>query len=144
MVSFSQWYNEEADIPQLIDGEWVDLETGIPFSAWAKSQGRNENKVRQSISAAGQDYRKYTKALGGKALTGTIKQKEWAGKIRFNILKQLPQESQEMLVTHEAFQSSKFWIEMRDISAQRLSDFAVKVFSATKALNTLTRKIEEA
>ena len=144
MVSFSQWYNEEADIPQLIDGEWVDLETGIPFSAWAKSQGRNENKVRQSISAAGQDYRKYAKALGGKALTGTIKQKEWAEKIRFNILKQLPQASQEMLVTHEAFQSSKFWIEMRDISAQRLSDFAVKVFSATRALNTLARKIEEA
>lgn len=77
MVSFSQWYNEEADIPDLIDGEWVDLETGIRLG---QKVSRNENKVRQSISEAGQDYRKYAKALGGKALTGTTKQKEWAEK----------------------------------------------------------------
>ena len=29
--NFSEWY-EEADIPKKIDGVWIDLETGIPFS----------------------------------------------------------------------------------------------------------------
>lgn len=32
-MNFSQWYNE-ADMPEIVNGQWVDLETGIPFSAW--------------------------------------------------------------------------------------------------------------
>lgn len=32
-MNFSYWYNEIADMPTLVDGQWVDLETGIPFSA---------------------------------------------------------------------------------------------------------------
>ena len=31
MMSFNYWYNEVADMPTLVNGEWVDLETGIPF-----------------------------------------------------------------------------------------------------------------
>lgn len=32
-MNFSEWYNE-ADMPEIVNGQWVDLETGIPFSAW--------------------------------------------------------------------------------------------------------------
>lgn len=32
-MNFSQWYNE-ADMPEIVNGEWIDLETGIPFSDW--------------------------------------------------------------------------------------------------------------
>lgn len=32
-MNFSQWYNE-ADMPEIVNGEWIDMETGIPFSAW--------------------------------------------------------------------------------------------------------------
>lgn len=31
-MNFSKWYNE-ADMPEIVNGEWVDIETGIPFSA---------------------------------------------------------------------------------------------------------------
>jgi hypothetical protein len=33
MSNFKTWYNEIADMPELVNGRWVDLETGIPFSA---------------------------------------------------------------------------------------------------------------
>ena len=29
--SFDEWYNEIADMPTKVDGEWVDLETGLPW-----------------------------------------------------------------------------------------------------------------
>ena len=32
-MNFSQWYNE-ADMPEIVNGQWVDLETGIPFAEW--------------------------------------------------------------------------------------------------------------
>lgn len=32
-MNFKAWY-AEADMPQIVNGQWVDLETGIPFSAW--------------------------------------------------------------------------------------------------------------
>lgn len=32
-MNFSEWYNE-ADMPEIVNGEWIDMETGIPFSAW--------------------------------------------------------------------------------------------------------------
>lgn len=30
-ANFNYWYNEIADIPEYVNGEWVDLETGLPF-----------------------------------------------------------------------------------------------------------------
>jgi len=30
-ISFNEWYNEIADMPEKVDGEWVDLETGLPY-----------------------------------------------------------------------------------------------------------------
>lgn len=32
-MNFNAWY-QEADMPEIVNGQWVDLETGIPFSAW--------------------------------------------------------------------------------------------------------------
>ena len=30
-ISFDEWHNEIADMPEKIDGKWVDLETGLPW-----------------------------------------------------------------------------------------------------------------
>ena len=31
--NFNYWYNEIADMPELVNGFWVDLETGLPFKS---------------------------------------------------------------------------------------------------------------
>jgi hypothetical protein len=44
-MNFQEWYNNEADMPALVNGEWVDLETGIPFSAWAPDKAAKQKKA---------------------------------------------------------------------------------------------------
>lgn len=68
-MNFEEW-KSEADMPRFVNGEWVDLETGIPF----KSRARIAIDARRHLSKAN--------ALGGIALTGSAKQKIWAEKIR--------------------------------------------------------------
>jgi hypothetical protein len=54
------------------------------------------------------------KAFGGKALTGTAKQKEWANKIRADKLKQMAFTSAEFVAKHPAAKSARFWIDNRN------------------------------
>lgn len=62
MNNFSYWYNEIADMPTLVDGRWVDLETGIPFGGHQK-QPKKEKPVpvleingKAATIAAGLEY----------------------------------------------------------------------------------------
>ena len=32
-MNFKTWYHDIADMPELVNGQWVDLETGIAFAA---------------------------------------------------------------------------------------------------------------
>ena len=45
-MNFNEWY-QEADMPEIVNGEWVDLEDGIPFSAWQPTA----TKVRKSVKS---------------------------------------------------------------------------------------------
>lgn len=116
-MKFSEWY-AEADMPELVGGQWVDIETGIPYAP-AKT-------ARVTLSAKAQDARAIAKAFGGKALTGTAKQKEWAEKIRAEKLTAMSVEQAELVADPtNILQNSKFWIEHRTESAQDIADFEI-------------------
>jgi hypothetical protein len=128
-MSFKQWY-EDADMPSLQNGRWVDLETGIPYAATAQT--------RITLSAKAQDARVVAKQLGGKALTGSAKQKEWAEKIRAEKLGSMSEE-QAVLVCDPTnlLQSAKFWIESRDATGREIASFEItrrEILKRTKSL----------
>lgn len=125
-MNFKQWY-DEADMPEKkIDGQWVDLETGIPYK-----QTSNAPK-RKQLSNAATDARAFAKSYGGKALAGTAKQKEWAETLRAEILKSMSDEACELicdpngLCTH-----SKFWIENR---AKKPAEFELFIITQKSLL----------
>ena len=139
--SFSEWY-EEADIPEF-DEElklWRDLETGLYYDPFGKLDGSKPCQPvtpRYVPSENVKNARKFIKTIGGKALTGTPKQKEWAEKIRLDKMIELDPEDAKQVVFHEIFAHSKFWIETRDKSAESILTFARRVISYTKIINEL-------
>ncbi|MBK7543265.1 MAG: hypothetical protein IPN66_06205 [Candidatus Competibacteraceae bacterium] len=63
-MDFQKWFNE-ADMPEVVNGEWVDLETGIAFSEWNAPAKKRERKPptleingRPATAAAGLEYAK--------------------------------------------------------------------------------------
>lgn len=72
-TAFNVWYSN-ADMPELQDGVWVDLETGLPFMPVAKAE-----------------------AFDGQDLEGTVLQQKSAGKIRNKMLGQLTAEQAEVI-----------------------------------------------
>ena len=116
-MTFQEWLND-ADMPQKIDGVWVDLETGIPFGGFKSSQ----NKYKPSEKAM--DARKVAKLFGGKALAGTSKQKEWAEKIRAEKIAYMSEEHAVLACNPNGLGShSKFWIESRAKQASEIANF---------------------
>lgn len=67
---FKEWYNEIADMPEFRDGEWVDLETGIPYRPKKKSS-HSTSWSSKKTSAVGTKSRK---TKDKEESTGT---KEW-------------------------------------------------------------------
>lgn len=80
-MTFEEWYND-ADMHTKINGEWVDLETGIPFhekSGWIsreeaekrrterikKAGEKDANKDKQSLSTRAKMARIFAKSFGG-------------------------------------------------------------------------------
>ena len=63
-------------------------------------------------------HRALAKLYGASVLTGTAKQKEWAEKIRYDVLKAsalADEEKIELLDVASFIKASKFWIENRHI-----------------------------
>lgn len=55
MVSFNFWYNniaDIADIPAIVGGEWVDIETGIAFTTARNSAAAAKNVAVDAKEAA--------------------------------------------------------------------------------------------
>ena len=48
-MNFSQWYNE-ADMPEIVNGEWIDMETGISFSDWQPAKRTARKPVDLEIN----------------------------------------------------------------------------------------------
>ena len=97
--NFNEWY-EEADIPKKIDGVWIDLETGIPFSDRPQPTRRTSTakKVKPSF-----------------ALKGSVAQKEWAYKIKDTALRNVGREIIEKVHQDKRMKHAKWWIENRNL-----------------------------
>jgi len=79
---------------------------------------------RRELSGKAQDARAVARVFGGRALTGTRRQKEWAEKIRAEKIKGMDEAGAILACRPEGLgKSSKFWIENRSKSAQKISDF---------------------
>ena len=121
--NFQAWL-DEADMPQQQDDIWVDLETGHKYDPSVDYSAAHAPRKPLSILAL--NARNIAKAMGGKALKGTAKQKEWAEKIRAEKLGMMTQDQAEMacdpcgLLTH-----SKFWIENRSANGTDIGNFVM-------------------
>jgi hypothetical protein len=69
--------------------------------------------------------RRTASALGGSALTGSVKQKAWAEELRSDFLKSVTPEFRQRVLQSKASQSSTWWIENRK-----------QLLSAASGLNT--------
>ncbi|WEV50235.1 hypothetical protein OZX61_12875 (plasmid) [Acinetobacter sp. ESL0695] len=138
-MKFLDWYNN-ADMPQKQqNGIWVDLETGLTFNP-------AQEKVKQfTLSQKAEDARNLAKSFGGKALTGTAKQKEWAEKIRASKLKNMAFEHATLVCDKNGLlNNSKFWIENRDNSAEEIAQFIIEQKSLLAKFNKSEKGTDEA
>lgn len=125
------------------DGTWYDAETGFDYSEW-RNQEEKVSKPKYVPSDKVQAHRAYAKLFGGKALTGTDKQKNWAEKIRAEKLAQVSDNlAAKMLTVIYPAESAKFWIENRDKPASQMAAYAGRYMSAVKGLNRVAALIEQ-
>jgi hypothetical protein len=129
-MNFTQWL-EEADMPEFVNGQWIDLETGIPYTP-------SSAVSRAVLSIKAQNARVVAKTFGGKALKGTAKQKEWAEKIRAEKLTQMTAEQAEMACDPNGLlTAAKFWIGNRDVTGRAIGEFVQQQKSLLKRARTL-------
>ncbi|NCC41549.1 MAG: hypothetical protein EOM21_19445 [Gammaproteobacteria bacterium] len=128
----------QADMPELRNGAWVDLETGIEYDASFDYAANAPRAPRRTPSQKATDARAVAKMFGGRALKGTAAQKEWAEKIRAEKLAGMSEDQAEMacdpngLLTH-----SKFWIEQRARSGAEIGSFVQEQKALLKQAKTL-------
>jgi hypothetical protein len=48
-MNFNEWF-DQADMPEIVNGEWIDMETGIPFSAWQPAKRATRKPVALEIN----------------------------------------------------------------------------------------------
>lgn len=125
-MNFKDWLENEADIPMRDEnGNWYDAETGLAYNSQV-----SYSVTRKSVSADAKGFREYAKQFGGKALTGSAKQKEWAEKIRYNALQNANDEIATLLCVSEYTQNSAFWINFRNENANELAERLNKINEA--------------
>lgn len=136
-MNLSYWKEHIADMPTLVDGEWVDMETGMPFKMYTKDAPKSK-KSQYHLDKAVQT-RQTAKALGAKALKGTAKQKAWAEQIRkeFLSLSFLSNEALELITQSQLTEHSKFWIETRNIDRKVLANAMSDLVVATRKANAI-------
>ncbi|ABM39735.1 hypothetical protein [Polaromonas naphthalenivorans] len=106
---FDAWYRD-ADMPEQRNGKWFDLETGLSFEdSYFNDVASPSTRTKMSSTAI--TARAAASKFGGKALTGTKKQKEWGEKIRSELVQKLTPAQAEILVRY--YPTAKFWIENR-------------------------------
>ncbi|MFA9203198.1 MAG: hypothetical protein ACEQSD_04280 [Flavobacteriales bacterium] len=134
-MSFREWF-EDADMPmRRDDGTWYDAETGISFSASSEAA---PYRIQYNPSADVQGYRDYAKQFGGKALTGSPKQKDWAEKIRAEKLAEAKDHAGvDVLARSKLFSSAKFWIENRTEKGSVLAEYATNYLAVMRMMQKL-------
>ena len=140
MRAFNHWYNEIADMPEKQNGVWVDLETGFTYENWLNE---DEQKPRFVADATTIKARNIGKFFGGKALTGSAKQKVWGEQIRAKVLESVNETQAEVLCFLTMFGSAKFWIENRDMSPKKIAENGEKAAELIKKINRLLLDAEK-
>jgi hypothetical protein len=137
--NFQAWI-DNADMPQKDARGWYDLETGLRYDPETDYTGTNNTK-RQSVSPKAQEARDIAKFFGGKALKGSMKQKNWAEKIRAEKIQQMDEAEAMMAVDPNGLLThSKFWIENRECSGQQIGEFIQQQKATLKRYNSLVEK----
>lgn len=122
--NFNYWHDYVADMPQKVDGVWVDLETGLAYRNTYSYAGERSVKPNAALSEKARAARVAAKAFGGKALIGTAKQKNWAEEIRAGVLKQVTLEQAQKLCSERGVgRKAAFWIFNRKKSAHDIGQF---------------------
>ncbi|MDC4235463.1 hypothetical protein [Pasteurella multocida] len=130
-TTFQEWYSE-ADMPtRAEDGKWYDAETGLPFDP----KYVYKKVERKSVSADTKGFRAYAKQFGGKALAGSMKQKEWAEKIRYSVLTKCDDEQASILCSLAITDKASFWINFRNESAEQLFNRVTEIKRAIREVN---------
>lgn len=75
--------------------------------------------------------------LGGRALTGSAAQKEWAEKIRTSKIDKMTAEHAGMAISMPVAQTAKFWIETRFLLAPDIGKWLVEHKMLTDQLDAL-------
>jgi len=107
-TAFQAWYHN-ADMPELQNGVWVDLETGLPFQ-----------KIKPAEVFDGQD------------LEGTVAQQKSAGKIRAKMVAQLTAEQAEII---KAVKSAKWFVAHKSVLISNIIRFCNCHIAMTNANN---------
>lgn len=107
-TAFQAWYHN-ADMPELQNGVWVDLETGLPFQ-----------KIKPVEVFDGQD------------LEGTVAQQKSAGKIRAKMVAQLTAEQAEII---KAVKSAKWFVAHKSVLISNIIRFCNCHIAMTNANN---------
>ena len=134
MTTFAKWY-DDADMPtQASDGQWYDAETGLPYTY---------QKPRKAMTQKAIDARATAKFFGGKALTGTPAQKEWAEKIRAAALDKMSDGDAAVVCCKAGLlNTAKIWIENRSKTASQFASFAVSQKSLLAAYKDAAAKMD--
>ncbi|MGY4677811.1 hypothetical protein ACWIT3_08825 [Pasteurella sp. P03HT] len=137
-LSFKEWL-EEADIPvRSKEGKWYDAETGLPY----EPSFEVKKVERKSVSTDAKGFRAYAKQFGGEALTGSQKQKEWAEKIRYEILVKCDDEKAFAICALALTKKSTFWINFRNENAEQIFNRVCEIRKVIKEVNVARRAYE--
>jgi len=123
--SLEYWQENVADFPdQDADGNWFDLQTGLTYADYVKSEERAEKaarleRMREKHGDAIVAAKSAAKSFGWVALTGTPAQKDWAAQIRAKLI---PQFYTDAAVLAGNIKDAKFWIENRDVALNALQE----------------------
>ena len=137
--NFNVWKNEIADMPERVNGEWVDLETGIAYDPNVVYQiAEKSRKARWRPSERVKKSRNIARFYGAPALKGSQKQKTWGEKIRAEVLSSdaiTDEQKIEFLNAADFLNNAKFWIENRNVEHKLFTyDVLAKEYKALMSL----------
>lgn len=122
-ISLREYCEEYLDLCiDLMNEQEID-EVKVTYNLFLKDT-EQEIEARKKALDKARESRKLAKFYGGKALTGSAKQKKWAEDIREIYLKSdaLTDEQKIELVTCGGFtDTAKFWIENRNVEASKMT-----------------------
>lgn len=142
IISFEEYCEDFIDqhIGLMSDEQLKDAKAGYADFVRTREKTPAEKAKHEKALKKAKESRKLAKFYGGKALTGTAKQKKWAEEIRQNVLESadLSDEQKTTLVTLGGYTSTaKFWINNKD---KKASAFKPEIIIAE---NTMLNELYE-